>query len=84
MEEGVVNDLMRSAIGAHHNIQAAPLSRFRPVRSPFFLPFARPPGDCFDPAQLISGISGSGNNWACGAHHYGTSTPHTHSRTAAC
>ena len=27
--------------------------------------------DVFDTKQFITGQSGSGNNWACGSHHYG-------------
>ncbi len=69
MEEGVVNDLLRGTIGAPQ--RSAPAT---PPPSSALIPCPRPSstGDCFDPAQLISGISGSGNNWACGAHHYGT------------
>ncbi|ACO63816.1 predicted protein [Micromonas commoda] len=30
-----------------------------------------PMRDVFDTKQFITGQSGSGNNWACGSHHYG-------------
>ena len=30
-----------------------------------------PMRDVFDSKQFITGQSGSGNNWACGSHHYG-------------
>lgn len=30
-----------------------------------------PLGEVFDSRQLITGVSGSGNNWAHGHHHYG-------------
>ena len=30
-----------------------------------------PLGEVFDQRQLITGVSGSGNNWAHGHHHYG-------------
>lgn len=63
MEEGVVGELLRGPIGAC----AARCSLLKSRA----LTCKRAAGDCFDPAQLISGVSGSGNNWACGAHHYG-------------
>jgi tubulin epsilon len=63
MEEGVVGELLRGPLGACTARCTLPPTCADACRDAA--------GDVFDPAQLISGVSGSGNNWACGAHHYG-------------
>lgn len=75
MEEGVVGELLRGPLGAC----AARSTRSLCIA----LTRSSLAGDCFDPAQLISGVSGSGNNWACGAHHYGSRPPLPRCRTRA-
>jgi len=57
MEEGVLGELLRGPLGALCTAARPP-------------PHA-PAADLFKPAQLLAGTSGSGNNWARGARHYG-------------